>query len=88
MLQKARKDLKDVREELIAWQYQCTSAREKLQQQKDINTVIKREICRLEKEQQKAEKVAEEVSKLRKRLQELKKSVVCRNKNAFNFNTL
>ena len=76
VLQKTRKELKEVREELVAWQYQCTSACEKLQQQKDVNSMMKREICRLEQEQMKAEKAAEETSKLRKRLQELKKCVL------------
>lgn len=72
VLQQTRKELKEVREELVAWQYQCTSACEKLQQQKDVNSMMKREISGLEQEQTKAEKAAEETSKLRKRLQELK----------------
>lgn len=72
-LDKTRKELKGVREELVAWQYQCTSACEKLQRQKDVNSMMKREICRLEHEQENAEKMAEEASKLRKKLKELKK---------------
>lgn len=75
VLEKTRKELKNVREELVAWQYQCTSACEKLQQQKDVNSMIKREIIRLEHEQEKAEKAAEETSRLRKKLKELKKYV-------------
>lgn len=78
-MQQTRKELKEVREELVAWQYQCTSACEKLQQQKDVNSMMKREISRLEQEQTKAEKAAEETSKLRKRLQELKKCVLYKN---------
>ena len=87
MLEKTRKELKDVREELVAWQYQCTSACDKLQQQKDVNSMMKREMGRLEHEQKKAERAAEETSKLRKRLQELKKCVVCRSE-VLNFNAL
>ena len=77
-LAKTRKELKEVREELVAWQYQCTSACEKLQQQKDVNSMMKREINRLENEQKIAEKAAEETSKLRKKLKELKKYATCK----------
>ena len=85
VLEKTRKELKDVREELVAWQCQCTSAIGKLEQQKDLNSVMRREICRLEKEQERAEKVAEETSKLRRRLKELKKCVVYKEKYLIGF---
>lgn len=77
-LAKTRKELKEVREELVAWQYQCTSACEKLQQQKNVNSMMKREISRLENEQKVAERAAEETSKLRKKLRELKTYVTCK----------
>ena len=75
VLEKTRRELREIREDLVAWQCQCTSACEKLQQQKDINSMMKREIRRLEDEQKIAEKAAEEASKLRKRLKELRKYV-------------
>ena len=75
MLEKTRKDLKDVREELIAWQCQCTSAFEKLGEQKDINSMLRRELSKLKDVQKEAEKAAEETSKLRKRIHELKRCV-------------
>ena len=83
-LEKTKKELKEIREELAAWQYQCTSACDKLQQQKDVNLMMKREIIRLENEQKIAEKAAEETSRLRRRLKELK-TYVTRNKQLLMF---
>jgi len=76
VLEKTKRELWDLREELIAWQCQCTSACDKLQQQKDVNSMMKREMCRLQDEQKVAEKTAEEASKLRKRLKELRKCII------------
>jgi len=76
VLAKTKMELQDVKDELVAWQCQCNSACQKLEQQKDVASMLKREINRLNEEQQTAMKAVEEASRLRKNLQELRQYVV------------
>jgi len=75
VLTKTKKQLQDVKEELVAWQCQCNSACQKLDQQKDVASMLKREINRLNEEQKTAMKAIEEASRLRTKLQELRQYV-------------
>ncbi|XP_065917083.1 E3 ubiquitin-protein ligase TRAIP-like [Dysidea avara] len=72
VLAKTKRELQDVKEELVAWQCQCNSACQKLEQQKDVASMLKREINRLNEEQKTALKAVEEASRLKTKLQELR----------------
>jgi len=76
VLAKTKKQLQDVKEDLVAWQCQCNSACQKLEQQKDVASMLKREINRLNEEQKAAMKAVEEASRLRTKLQELRQYVL------------